>query len=225
MVKLLRQFATAGFIALAIDDRYHGARRPSGKGTIDYTDAILSAYHNGFAHPILYDTVWDITRLIDWLVTLNDVDSMRISLIGFSKGGIETYLAAAADPRIAGAVSFLGVQSFGWALEHDAWQPRIGTIQPPSMLPRKAPDSQSQPPCSPVHSTSASTPASPMFSMHPPCSRSSRLDRCSSSTVIPTHSPRAPASNLAPKPIVPLITPLEPTPNLLSLSSPRPAIR
>ena len=41
-----------------------------------------------------------------------------IGMIGFSKGGMETYLAAAVDPRIAVAVPCIGVQSFRWALDH-----------------------------------------------------------------------------------------------------------
>ena len=49
---------------------------------------------------------------------------------GISKGGIETYLAAAADPRIAVVVPCIGVQSFRWALKNNDWQGRIGTIQP-----------------------------------------------------------------------------------------------
>jgi hypothetical protein len=43
---------------------------------------------------------------------------------------METYLAAAADPRIAVAVPCISVQSFRWALENNAWQARVGTIQP-----------------------------------------------------------------------------------------------
>ena len=50
--------------------------------------------------------------------------------MGISKGGMETYLAAAVDPRIAVAVPVISVQSFRWALEHDAWQARVGTIAP-----------------------------------------------------------------------------------------------
>src|SRR6185436_6472401 len=53
----------------------------------------------------------------------------RIGLTGISKGGIETYLAAAADPRIAAAVSYIGVQSFQWALDNGQWRARIATIQ------------------------------------------------------------------------------------------------
>lgn len=127
---LLRQLAAAGFIGVAIDGRYHGARASSRKAaTADYNDAILRAYRTGAAHPLFYDTVWDVSRLIDWLVTRPDVDPARIGLIGFSKGGTETWLAAAADPRLTAAVSCLGVQSFAWALDHDAWQARAGTIQ------------------------------------------------------------------------------------------------
>jgi predicted esterase len=68
-------------------------------------------------------------RLIDYLVTRDDVDPKRIGMIGFSKGGIETYLAAAADPRIAVAVPCIGVESFRWANENNSWQSRIGTVQ------------------------------------------------------------------------------------------------
>ena len=68
-------------------------------------------------------------RLIDYLETRADVDAKRIGVIGFSKGGMETYLAAAVDERIAVAVPCIGVQSFRWGLENHAWQSRIGTIQ------------------------------------------------------------------------------------------------
>src|SRR6185503_9513912 len=83
----------------------------------------------GGEHPFYYDTVWDVRRLGDYLKTRRDVDAKRIGLIGISKGGIETYLAAATDRRIAVAVPIIGVQSFRWALENDQWQGRIKTIQ------------------------------------------------------------------------------------------------
>ena len=34
------------------------------------------------------------------------------------------------DPRIGVAVPIIGVQGFRWALDHDAWQPRVETFQP-----------------------------------------------------------------------------------------------
>ena len=42
---------------------------------------------------------------------------------------METYLAAAVDPRIAVAVPLIGVQSFRWGLEHGAWDSRAWTLR------------------------------------------------------------------------------------------------
>ena len=128
MLALCRKLATSGFVAVAIDGRYHGERK-SGAGQTDYDNAIVRAYHGSGEHPFYYDTVWDVMRLVDYLATRDDVDTNHIGLIGFSKGGIETSLAAAADPRIAVAVPCIGMESFHWALVNNDWQGRIGTIQ------------------------------------------------------------------------------------------------
>ncbi|MDO8540987.1 MAG: acetylxylan esterase [Opitutaceae bacterium] len=126
----LETYARAGFAAIAIDGRYHGGRSTAGKGSTEYQEAILRAWRTpGREYPFFFDTAWDVMRLIDYLETRPDVDAKRIGLTGFSKGGIETYLTAAADPRIAVAVPYIGVQSFRWALENNAWQSRISTIQ------------------------------------------------------------------------------------------------
>jgi dienelactone hydrolase len=128
MLALCRKLAERGFIAVAIDGRYHGERK-SGKGETDYDDAIVRAFHGSGEHPFYYDTVWDVMRLVDYLDTRDEVDASRIGLIGISKGGVETYLTAAIDPRITVAVPCIGMQSFSWALENNDWQGRIGTIQ------------------------------------------------------------------------------------------------
>ena len=128
-ISLLKQLAANGFIAVAIDGRYHGERTKAGSGSVEYNDAILRAYRTGDEHPFLYDTVWDAMRLIDYLVTRPDVDSASIGMIGTSKGGMETYLAAAVDPRIRVAVPCIGVQSFRWALDHESWTARASTFQ------------------------------------------------------------------------------------------------
>jgi dienelactone hydrolase len=127
MLPLLEGFADRGFLAVAIDARHHGERAA---GPNDYVRAILQAYRTGHGHPFLYDTVWDVMRLVDYLETRPDVDKTRIGLLGISMGGMETYLAAAADPRIAAAVLVIGVQSFAWALANNAWQARVETILP-----------------------------------------------------------------------------------------------
>jgi dienelactone hydrolase len=129
MAALCRKLAERGFIAVAIDAPYHGERK-TGKGETDYDNAIVRAWHGSGEHPFFYDTVFDVMRLVDYLQTRDDVDANRIGLIGISKGGVETYLAAAVDPRISAAVPCIGMQSFSWALKNNDWQGRIGTIQP-----------------------------------------------------------------------------------------------
>lgn len=129
MRPLLQKLASRGFAAVAIDGRYSGERDRGGKGSDSYRSAIFETWQSGKGFPFLYDTAWDVMRLIDYLETRDDVDPARIGGIGFSKGGMELYLAAAVDVRIAASVPCIGVQSFGWALQNDAWHSRIGTIQ------------------------------------------------------------------------------------------------
>ena len=126
---LMLKAARAGFIGAAIDGRFHGERTRAGTGAVEYNEAIARAFRAGEGHPFFYDTAWDVMRLIDYLATRKDVDAARIGLTGISKGGIETYLAAAADPRVAAAVPYIGVQSFKWALDNGQWRARIATIQ------------------------------------------------------------------------------------------------
>jgi dienelactone hydrolase len=130
MITRLRELASRGFMAVAIDGRYHGERAGASSDSMSpYLAAILRTYRTGREHPFLYDTVWDVMRLIDYLETRPDVDRSRIALTGISKGGMETYLAAAVDPRIAVAVPMNGVQSFRWALDHNAWDSRAWTLR------------------------------------------------------------------------------------------------
>jgi dienelactone hydrolase len=125
----MKSLADAGIIGVAIDARYHGARSKAGTGSTEYVNAILQAYRDGKEKPFFIDPVWDVMRLIDYLETRDDVDAKRIGLFGISKGGIETYLTAAVDPRVAVAVPCIGVESFSWAVDNDSWQSRIGTVQ------------------------------------------------------------------------------------------------
>ena len=127
----LEVLADRGFLAVSMDARHHGERRIPIPGLrIPYLSAMLRAYRTGKGHPYLYDTVWDVMRLIDYLSARPDVDGSRIGVIGLSKGGTEAYLAAAADERITAVVSLIGVQSFGWSLRHPAaWEARTWTLR------------------------------------------------------------------------------------------------
>ena len=130
---LMRTLADRGFATATIDARHHGERiaPKNGTGNEQYFAAMLDTYLTGKGRPYLYDTVWDVMRLVDYLETRADVDAKRIGLMGVSRGGTEAYLAAAVDPRIAAVVPIIGVQGYRWALENDQWRARVGTFLSP----------------------------------------------------------------------------------------------
>ena len=133
MRPLLDELAQRGIIGVALDARYHGERSKGASGSKAYVAAVTLAWRTPAGqpheHPFFYDTCLDIWRAIDYLQTRPDVNPNRLGMIGFSMGGIETWLAAAVDERVKVAVPAIGVQSFRWSLEHDAWQGRARTIQ------------------------------------------------------------------------------------------------
>lgn len=129
----LLHLAKRGIIGVAIDARYHGERAGDAKGATAYNEAIVRAWKarpdEPQEHPFYYDTCWDLWRTVDYLETRDDVDPQRLGMIGFSMGGIETWLAAAVDGRIKVAVPAIAVQSFRWSLDNDKWQARANTIK------------------------------------------------------------------------------------------------
>ncbi|WP_159473577.1 S9 family peptidase [Dyadobacter sp. 3J3] len=130
---LLYHFSKLGFMAMAIDARFHGERAGiNNKNNQRYTDAIMAAWENNDpkkqTYPFFYDTVYDLWKLTDYLITRSDVDSTRIGMTGISMGGIQTWMAASVDKRIKVAVPIIAAQSFKWSLENNRWQGRAGTI-------------------------------------------------------------------------------------------------
>lgn len=129
----LEDFAKKGIIGVAIDARYHGTRAKGETGSTAYVAAITQAWKTPagkpMEHPFYYDTVWDLWRLLDVLEKRDDVDPKRIGMMGISMGGIQTWLAASVDDRVAVAAPLIGVQSFKWSLENDKWQGRANTIK------------------------------------------------------------------------------------------------
>jgi dienelactone hydrolase len=129
----LVNLAKRGIIGVAIDARYHGERAGGAKGAAAYNAAIVRAWQSKQSepheHPFYMDTVWDLWRTLDYLQSRHDVDGKRLGMIGFSMGGIETWLAASVDERVRVAVPAIAVQSFRWSLENDRWQGRANTIR------------------------------------------------------------------------------------------------
>jgi pimeloyl-ACP methyl ester carboxylesterase len=128
----LTDLAARGIMGVAIDARYHGDRAGGSKGSQAYVAAIAAAWRapaEKMEHPFYYDTVWDLWRLIDVLEKRDDVDPKRIGMLGISMGGIQTWLAASVDERVAVACPLIAVQSFRWSLDNGTWQGRANTIK------------------------------------------------------------------------------------------------
>jgi len=130
---LLRQLARRGYLAVAIDARYHGDRVPGGAdGSRQYNEAVIAAWRAKPGakreYPFWYDTAYDLWRTVDYLVTREDVDSGRIGMMGFSMGGVEIWLAASVDPRVKVSIPVIAVQSLRWSLDNERWQGRARTI-------------------------------------------------------------------------------------------------
>ncbi len=129
----MTELAKRNIIGVAIDARYHGERSGGAKGATAYNEAIVRAWKAKpgmpMEHPFYYDTCWDLWRTVDYLLTRDDVDAEKLGMIGFSMGGIETWLAASVDERIKVAVPAIAVQCFRWSLENDKWQGRARTIK------------------------------------------------------------------------------------------------
>ncbi|SIO62368.1 Acetyl xylan esterase (AXE1) [Singulisphaera sp. GP187] len=132
MKSWLVELAERGIIGVAIDARYHGERAGGSVGADAYNKAITRAWRSKPGapqeHPFYYDTCWDVWRTLDYLETRADVDAKRFGMIGISMGGIETWLAAAVDERVAVAVPAIAVQSFRWSLQNEQWQGRARSI-------------------------------------------------------------------------------------------------
>ncbi|XP_057960042.1 uncharacterized protein LOC131152279 [Malania oleifera] len=124
---LLEAYASRGYIAIAIDSRYHG-ERATNKTT--YQEALVSAWKKGDTMPFIFDTVWDLIKLADHLVQREDIDPARIGITGESLGGMHAWFAAAADTRYSVVAPIIGVQGFRWAIDKDKWQDRVNTIKP-----------------------------------------------------------------------------------------------
>ncbi|XP_055810734.1 uncharacterized protein LOC129880639 isoform X2 [Solanum dulcamara] len=105
---LLQAYASRGYIAVAIDSRYHGERATN-----------ITTYRD----------VWDLIKLADYLTEREDIDLSRIGITGESLGGMHAWFAAFADFRYSVVIPIIGVQGFRWAIEHDRWQERVDSIK------------------------------------------------------------------------------------------------
>ncbi|MBA0747695.1 hypothetical protein Gogos_004587 [Gossypium gossypioides] len=123
---LLESYASRGYVAIGVDSRYHGERASS---LSTYRDALVSSWKNGDTMPFIFDTVWDLIKLADYLTGRDDIDPTKIGITGESLGGMHAWFAAFADTRYAVAAPIIGVQGFRWAIDNDKWQARVDSIK------------------------------------------------------------------------------------------------
>ncbi|KAI3781543.1 hypothetical protein L2E82_11560 [Cichorium intybus] len=123
---LLEDYASRGYIAVAIDSRYHGERA---KNHTTYVDALVSSWKRGDTMPFIYDTVWDLVKLADYLTKRDDIDPSKIGITGMSLGGIHAWFAAFVDTRYSVVVPIISVQGFRWAIDNDQWHARVSSIK------------------------------------------------------------------------------------------------
>jgi dienelactone hydrolase len=103
------ELAERGYVTIAPDEICFGERHNPLLG--HYGDAIaFYERHNEWS--VAGKMIWDKSRAIDYLRTLDEVDPERIGAIGHSHGAYGSLLAAAFDSRIKAVVSSCGFVPF-----------------------------------------------------------------------------------------------------------------
>lgn len=118
-----------GFVTFTYDAICFGERHDPASG--HYGDAI-PFYRKHPRWSLLGKMVWDLSRAIDYLETLDFVDANRIGSVGHSHGGITTLFAMAFDERVKAGASNCGFDTF--RIDGNTWRwsratallPRLG---------------------------------------------------------------------------------------------------
>ena len=106
-----------GFVTFTYDALCFGERHDPASG--HYGDAI-PFYRRHPRWSLLGKMVWDLSRAIDYLETLDIIDSTRIGSVGHSHGGITTIFAMALEPRIRAGASNCGFDTF--RIDGNTWR-------------------------------------------------------------------------------------------------------
>ncbi len=103
------RLAQRGYVTLTWDALCFGERHNPASG--HYGDAI-PFYKRHPEWSLIGKMIWDLSRSIDYLETLDFVDAKRIGCVGHSHGGITTLFGMALDPRISAGASNCGFDTF-----------------------------------------------------------------------------------------------------------------
>lgn len=111
-----------GFVVFVPDRAAYGERRITAdlppRKRMEESQQVLSAKHPGWT--LTGKAIWDLERALDFLITLDFVDSERIGSVGHSLGAWDTVIFGAVDDRVrAIAVSHCGSLRYAPALWND----------------------------------------------------------------------------------------------------------
>ena len=96
--------ARLGYVALCPDYPCAGERTAPGRKSHDTVD--LDRRFPTWTRVGL--SAWDISRAVDFLLTVPEVDGGRVGCVGWSQGGQMSLLGAALEPRVAAVASVCG---------------------------------------------------------------------------------------------------------------------
>ena len=111
-----KQIVREGYAALVLEQRGFGERKSEAVLKFN-SQALTTCWHPAMTAILLGRTligerVWDISRAIDMLETLPEIDSDKIAVMGNSGGGTATYYAACMDERIKIAMPSCSICTF-----------------------------------------------------------------------------------------------------------------
>lgn len=104
------QLAQMGYVAVCPDLRGFGERREELESTQSLPAALtgdcyrLARMGEPLGIPVLGMLVWDLARLVDYVLNRDEWDASRLSCLGFSGGGMQTLFLSALDDRVKLAV-------------------------------------------------------------------------------------------------------------------------
>jgi hypothetical protein len=118
-----------GYVTFTWDALCFGERHASGTG--HYGDAI-PFYRRRPQWSLLGKMMWDLSRGVDYLESLDYVDARRIGCVGHSHGGLTTLFGMALDARLRAGVTSCGFDTF--RIDGNTWRwaratallPRLG---------------------------------------------------------------------------------------------------
>jgi predicted esterase len=100
------KMADAGFCSVSVDARMHGDRLDP-----EFWGKFAENFPRTF-FTIVVETAKDVSQIVDFLETRNDVDPTRIGMMGVSMGGFITLVATFLEKRIKASASVIGAANF-----------------------------------------------------------------------------------------------------------------